>query len=103
MAVISDIINTSILYEIRANFLERSFMLDEYKDIIKNNNFRFNNYRVACKELGEKVKDGMSKISQLEDWNRYFAFHKDGNAIVVDVIRDAPLPLINKRRKIKGK
>ena len=78
-------------------------MLDEYKDIIKNNKFRFDNYRVACKELGEKIKGGASKISQLEDWNRYFAFHKDGNAIVVDVIRDVPLPLINKRRKIKGK
>lgn len=103
MAVISDIINTSILYEIRANFLERGFMLDEYKDIIKNNKFRFDNYRVACKELGEKVRNGTSKISQLEDWNRYFTFHKDGNAIVVDVIRDVPLPLINKRRKIKGK
>lgn len=78
-------------------------MLDEYKDIIKNNKFRFDNYRVACKELGEKVRGGTSKISQLEDWNRYFTFHKDGNAIVVDVIRDVPLPLINKRRKIKGK
>ena len=103
MSIISDIINTSILYEIRDNFLERGFMLDEYKDIIKNNKFRFDNYRVACKELGEKVKCGTSKISQLEDWNRYFTFHKDGNAIVVDVIRDVPLPLINKRRKIKGK
>ena len=103
MTVISDIINVSILYEIRDNFLERGFMLDEYKDIIKNNKFRFDNYRVACKELGEKVKGGTSKISQLEDWNRYFTFHKDGNAIVVDVIRDVPLPLINKRRKIKGK
>ena len=103
LTVISDIINISILYEIRDNFLERGFMLDEYKDIIKNNKFRFDNYRVACKELGEKVKGGTSKISQLEDWNRYFTFHKDGNAIVVDVIRDVPLPLINKRRKIKGK
>ena len=103
LTVISDIINVSILYEIRDNFLERGFMLDEYKDIIKNNKFRFDNYRVACKELGEKIRGGTSKISQLEDWNRYFTFHKDGNAIVVDVIRDVPLPLINKRRKIKGK
>lgn len=103
LTVISDIINVSILYEIRDNFLERGFMLDEYKEIIKNNKFRFDNYRIACKELGEKVRGGASKISQLEDWNRYFTFHKDGNAIVVDVIRDVPLPLINKRRKIKGK
>jgi len=63
LTVISDIINVSILYEIRDNFLERVFMLDEYKEIIKNNNFRFDNYRVACKELGEKVKGGTSKIS----------------------------------------
>ena len=103
LTVISNIIDSYILYEIRDNFLERSFMLDEYKDIIKNNKFRFDNYRVACQELGEKIKGGASKMSQLEDWNRYFTFHKDGNAIVVDVIRDVPLPLINKRRKIKGK
>ena len=88
---------------LETTFLERGFMLDEYKEIIKNNNFRFDKYRVACKELGEKVRGGTSKISQLEDWNRYFTFHKDGNTIVVDVIRDVPLPLINKRRKIKGK
>lgn len=103
LTVISNIIDSYILYEIRDNFLERGFMLDEYKDIIKNNKFRFDNYRVACKKLGEKIRGGTSKISQLEDWNRYFTFHKDGNAIVVDVIRDVPLPLINKRRKIKGK
>ena len=78
-------------------------MLENYKSIIKSNNFRFDNYKIACKELGESVKGGESKVSQLDEWNRYFTFHKDGNAIVVDVIRDVPLPLINKRRKIKGK
>lgn len=78
-------------------------MLENYKSIIKNNNFYFDNYKIACKELGENVKGGESKVSQLNDWNRYFTFHKDGNAIVVDVIRDAPLTKINKRRKIKGK
>lgn len=78
-------------------------MLKDYKSIIKNNNFHFDNYKIACKELGETLKGGESKVSQLNDWNRYFAFHKDGNAIVVDVIRDVPLPKINKRRKIKGK
>lgn len=78
-------------------------MLKDYKSVIKNNNFRFDNYKIACKELSETLKGGESKVSQLNDWNRYFTFHKDGNAIVVDVIRDVPLPKINKRRKIKGK
>lgn len=41
-------------------------MLDEYKDIIKNNKFRFDNYRVACKELGEKVRNGTSKNPSLK-------------------------------------
>ena len=78
-------------------------MLDNYREIIKNNNFRFENYKVACKELEEKVKAGKSKILQLDEWNRHFAFHKEDNAIVVDVIRDRPLPKINKRKRIKGK
>lgn len=78
-------------------------MVDNYKEIIKSNDFRFNNYRAACNGLGEKVKSGESKMIQLSDWNRYFTYHKEGNAIIVDVIRDTPLPKENKRRRIKGK
>lgn len=47
-------------------------MLKDYKSIIKNNNFHFDNYKIACKELGETLKGGESKVSQLNDWNRYF-------------------------------
>lgn len=78
-------------------------MTENYREIIKNNNFRFENYKLACKELDEKVKTGKSKLLQLDEWNRHFAFHKESNAIVIDVIRDTPLPKINKRKRIKGK
>lgn len=72
-------------------------MTENYREIIKNNNFRFENYKLACKELDEKVKTGKSKLLQLDEWNRHFAFHKESNAIVIDAIRDTPLPKINKR------
>lgn len=78
-------------------------MVENYREIIIKNSFCFKNYRYACKELNEEIRNGKSKVAQLENWNRFFSFHKKGNSIVVDEVRDISLPIINKRKKIKGK
>lgn len=49
------------------------------------------NYKQMCELLGEKVKGGESKRSQLKEWERYFSFHKEGNKLVVDNIYETPL------------
>ena len=61
------------------------------------------NYSVMCELLGEKIKSGNSKISQLKEWSRYFKFNKRGNQIHIVRIYDEPLQVIDGRagRKIQ--
>lgn len=49
------------------------------------------NYKEFCALLGQEVKAGNSKKSQMKEWECYFKFHKDGNKFVVDEIYDMPL------------
>lgn len=54
---------------------------------LKESNVReFKNYKVTCEFLEEEVKSGKSKKLQLEDWMRYFDYHKEGNKIIIDNI-----------------
>ena len=53
-------------------------------------------YKRLCEVLEEKTKGGNSKSKQLEDWNRYFEFEKNGTKIKILNIRDKELPDIDK-------
>ena len=56
---------------------------------LRNSDIReFKNYKVACEFLEEEIKGGKSKKLQLENWTRYFEYHKEGNKIIIDKIND---------------
>lgn len=44
------------------------------------------NYKEMCALLEETVKGGDSKKSQLKEWERYMAYHKEGNKFIVDEV-----------------
>lgn len=50
------------------------------------------NYGSMCELLEtDKKAGGKSKSIQLEDWKRYFEYHKEGQKFVIDEIYDVPL------------
>ncbi|WP_315112965.1 hypothetical protein [Clostridium intestinale] len=51
---------------------------------------RVKDYKKMCTLLEEKIKGGDSKKAQLKEWERYFKYHKDGNAFVIDEIYKSP-------------
>lgn len=53
-------------------------------------NMMFKSYRSLCAFLGEEIKGGDSKKSQIKEWERYFQFHKDGNKFIIDEVYDEP-------------
>lgn len=48
------------------------------------------NYKEMCSLLGEEVKAGNSKKSQIKEWECYFSFHKEGNKFVIDEVYKDP-------------
>lgn len=49
------------------------------------------NYRKLCELLNEPVKNGgSSKSAQLKEWERHFAFERQGNAYIITEIYDTP-------------
>lgn len=50
------------------------------------------NYNDMCKLLDEKIKSGCSKKSQLIDWERFFKYHKDKHAFVIDEVYEHEKP-----------
>lgn len=50
------------------------------------------NYKEMCILLDEKVTNGTAKTSQLKEWQRYFGYHKQSNAFIIDEVYDTPLP-----------
>ena len=40
-------------------------------------------YKKLCEVLEEKTKGGDSKKKQLDDWNRYFEYEKNGTKIKI--------------------
>lgn len=59
----------------------------------------FRNYKELCNVLGEKVKNGRSKIYQIQNWERYFSYLKEGISFKILDIFDEPLPLVDGRSK----
>ena len=53
-------------------------------------------YKKLCEVLEEKIKGGDSKKKQLDDWNRYFEYEKNGTKIKILNIRDKELPDVEK-------
>ena len=58
------------------------------------------NYKELCKLLDEPVCSGNSKISQMNEWERYFSFHKiEGTyGYQIEEIFDKPLPSYDYRK-----
>lgn len=48
------------------------------------------NYKCLCQLLGQPVCSGNSKISQFNDWSRYFSYEKQGQKIIITEIFDEP-------------
>lgn len=57
----------------------------------------FKNYKMLCEYLEVPVKTGKSKQLQLSDWNRYFAWHKEGNTFIIDEVYTEPTPKVRKK------
>ncbi|MFA5248818.1 MAG: hypothetical protein WC415_06445 [Patescibacteria group bacterium] len=51
-------------------------------------NMIISNYKKLCEILEENIKTGGAKINQLNYWNDYFKYHKDGNKFIIDEIYD---------------
>ncbi|WP_406542436.1 hypothetical protein [Clostridium ljungdahlii] len=66
-------------------------------------NKEYKNYKVLCIILEEKIKNGKSKKLQLQDWSRYFKYHKIGNKFIIDEIYDTPKEKIDNRKGHSGK
>lgn len=59
----------------------------------------FKNYKELCEFLEEPVKGGTSKEAQIKEWQRYFAFERQGNKYIITEIYDTPLEKVRKERK----
>lgn len=60
-------------------------------------NQRIKNYREFCSLMNEEIKYGNSKYAQLEEWSRFYRWHKEGNAFIIDKVYDTPLPKVDNR------
>lgn len=52
-----------------------------------------------CLLLGEEIKGGESKKSQIREWRRYFNFKNNGQKYTITQIYDEPLPKCDERNK----
>lgn len=51
----------------------------------------YKKYGEICNALGEKEKTGNSKIAQIKEWERYFAYEKKGHKWIIKEIYKIPL------------
>lgn len=58
----------------------------------------FPNYTQICKALNEKITNGRSKEIQIQNWQRYFEFDRDGHKFTITKIYDKEAPKIDKRK-----
>lgn len=62
---------------------------NKYKELEAGQEFKF--YPYLCEFLEEPVKTGKAKTLQLKDFERYFAFFKDGRSYIICQVFDEPL------------
>ncbi|RKJ60837.1 hypothetical protein D7X33_27380, partial [Butyricicoccus sp. 1XD8-22] len=77
-------------------------MENKYKELLKVGQV-YKSYRQVCEALGEKVKAGDSKYSQLKEWERYFKYDKDGNKFIITDIFDEPSEKVDLRKEGNSK
>lgn len=58
----------------------------------------FPNYTQLCNALNEKPTTGHSKELQIQNWQRYFEFERDGYKLTITKIYDKEVPKIDKRK-----
>ena len=56
----------------------------------------FKNYSALCTALDEPQKTGKSKQLQLLDWQRYFAYEKQGHKFIITEIFEEPKSTVYK-------
>lgn len=52
------------------------------------------NYKELCNLLNIKITTGTAKKAQLKELDQYCEYHKEGNKIIIDSIRDKPLYIL---------
>lgn len=63
----------------------------------------FKNYKELCRFLTEPEKGGKAKKLQLEDWQRRFAYERQGHRYIITEVYDTPMPKIRKKCKDTSK
>lgn len=56
------------------------------------------NYKQMCELLNQTVKGGKSKTLQIQDWERYFEYHKEGQKFIIDKIYDIEKEKVDMRK-----
>ena len=62
---------------------------------------RYQSYKQLCEDLSLPVLDGASKRAQLKELDRYFSYHREGNAYIVDEVFTTPHSIVETRGKNK--
>lgn len=65
-------------------------------------NKKYKNYRELCEVLDEPIKGGKSKQLQLQDWERYFKYTKEGNGFIITEIYPETKKKVSNRGKSEG-
>lgn len=51
----------------------------------------FKNYKALCEYLEEETKTGEARIKQMQNWEQYFTFEKQGHKIIITEIKSIRL------------
>ena len=70
--------------------------MENYTNKLHTNDI-FKSYKDLCNCLGEPVKDGNSRKSQIKEWERYFSFNKEGRKFIITEVFDAPKDKVDNR------
>ena len=70
--------------------------MENYTNKLHTNDI-FKSYKDLCNCLGEPVKDGNSRKSQIKEWERYFSFNKEGRKFIITKVFDTPKDKIDNR------
>lgn len=57
------------------------------------------NYKELCNMLNIKVASGNTRIKQFKELDQYCIYHKEGNKIIIDSIREKPLFILSSNSK----
>ena len=62
---------------------------------------RYASYRKLCNDLSLPILDGASKRAQLKELDRYFTYHREGNAYIIDEVFTTSHSIVESRGKNK--